>query len=83
MTSLTKFCLHWTAGSNNPCKTDFRLDGKIAIVTGAPSGIGYATAKLFAEKGATVCMCDLFGDKVAEAAKEIILRGYRRKKQKS
>ena len=24
MTSLTKFCLHWTAGSNNPCETDLQ-----------------------------------------------------------
>src|SRR5574344_12552 len=22
MTSLTKICMHWTAGSNNPCQTD-------------------------------------------------------------
>ena len=24
MTSLTKFCLHWTAGSNKPCETDLQ-----------------------------------------------------------
>ena len=33
-----------------------RLDGKIAIVTGATSGLGRTTAELFARQGATVCI---------------------------
>ena len=36
-----------------------RLDGKICIVTGAGSGIGRASALLFAEHGATVVAADL------------------------
>ncbi len=38
-----------------------RLEGKICIVTGAASGIGWATAELFAAEGATVVAADLDG----------------------
>ncbi|MGH7825445.1 MAG: SDR family NAD(P)-dependent oxidoreductase [Candidatus Binatia bacterium] len=36
-----------------------RLKGKIAIVTGANSGIGRATSRLFAREGARVVCCDI------------------------
>jgi 3(or 17)beta-hydroxysteroid dehydrogenase len=44
-----------------------RLDGKVALVTGAASGIGLATSQRFAVQGATVVLADV-NLKAAEAA---------------
>lgn len=44
---------------------DFRLDGKVALVTGASYGIGFAIASAFAQMGATIVFNDLNPDKVA------------------
>ena len=37
----------------------FRLDGKVALVTGAAAGIGYAISELFAAQGARLVLLDL------------------------
>src|SRR5262249_30593965 len=41
-----------------------RLRGKVALITGAASGIGAATAVLFARGGAAVAFTDLTADKL-------------------
>jgi 3alpha(or 20beta)-hydroxysteroid dehydrogenase len=49
-----------------------RLEGKIAIVTGASTGIGSATARLFVNEGAKVFAADIKepGQELAEALKQ-------------
>jgi NAD(P)-dependent dehydrogenase (short-subunit alcohol dehydrogenase family) len=48
-----------------------RLDGKIAIVTGAGSGIGAASARLMAREGASVVVADINGAAAERVAAEI------------
>ena len=48
-----------------------RMEGKVAIVTGAGSGCGEGIAKRFAEEGAKVVVADLNGDAAKRVANEI------------
>ena len=48
-----------------------RLEGKVAVITGAASGIGREAARRFAEEGASVCVADLAEEPGNETAKEI------------
>ena len=51
------------------------LDGKVAVVTGASSGMGRATAILFAAEGATVALAARRADSLGEVAGEIEASG--------
>src|ERR1700761_2418369 len=56
----------------NP-KYDF--SGQVALVTGAASGLGRATAKAFAESGAAVLLVDRDQKKLTSVADEIVGAG--------
>ena len=53
-----------------------RVKGKTAIVTGAASGIGEATAKLLAREGATVAVTDIDDENGNRVVKEIKDEGW-------
>jgi len=50
---------------------DYDLKGKVIALTGAGSGIGYATSLLLARQGAHLSIADVNADALAEKAAEI------------
>jgi 2-keto-3-deoxy-L-fuconate dehydrogenase len=54
---------------------NFRLDGKVAVVTGGGSGIGRAIAVRFAANGAAVRILDLHLEEAEETARQIASSG--------
>ena len=52
-----------------------RLDQKIAVITGSATGIGQATALVFAEQGATVICADVSLEKAQQTVEQITQQG--------
>ncbi len=55
----------------------FSFEHQVALVTGAASGIGLATAQAFARAGAAVALADVNGDAAQAAAESLIAEGHR------
>jgi len=53
------------------------FDGQVALVTGAASGLGLATAKAFAEAGASVVLADWNEKEVQAEAKKLADKGHK------
>ena len=55
--------------------TNSRLKDKVALISGAASGIGAAHAKVFASEGAKVIIADIQEDKASEVLNTITESG--------
>jgi NAD(P)-dependent dehydrogenase (short-subunit alcohol dehydrogenase family) len=61
--------------SDSAVRAPRTLAGNVAIITGAASGIGQASARVFAEAGAAVVLVDVRGDELARTAEMVRTAG--------
>ena len=54
---------------------DFGMNGRTAVVTGADSGMGFATARMMLDEGVKVVIADQFEDRIAAAADALKAHG--------
>ena len=54
----------------------YDFENQVALVTGAASGMGLATARAFAEAGASVVLADIDGVAAERAAKDLVAAGH-------
>ena len=57
--------------------TNPSFENKVALVTGAASGIGLATAQAFADRGAAVVLADINNDAAVLAAESLVAAGHK------
>ena len=55
----------------------FRLDGKVALVSGAGRGMGFGVAQMLARQGATVIVNDFFADRAEAGAQALRSEGFK------
>ncbi|MDB5968403.1 MAG: dehydrogenase [Hydrocarboniphaga sp.] len=62
--------------SSGPANSPFRLDGKVAIVTGSTRGIGLASARLMAQAGAKLVISSRKAERCAAVCDEFRAQGF-------
>src|SRR5207302_9344191 len=63
--------------SNEEPVMNISFENQVALVTGAASGLGLATAKAFAESGASVVLADTNETAVRSAAEQLSAQGHK------
>src|SRR6266567_2197291 len=74
---MLRWCFSSRTNYNQNLFMDVSFENKVALVTGAASGLGLATAKAFAESGAAVVLADWNEKSARAAAEELTAQGHK------